>query len=406
MPILFVHGVKVRHDRFNNLLKTLREEIASRLSGMQVEGFFWGDRGVQTPYEGKSIPDFQVGARALDLALPIQDLPLSENQLKMFLLEDPYLELLAWQDREEFDPAGAGFTPLPVNVQQRNHMLYTKKPHIITIFQNHQSLRDAIGGEAVLGDTIATIVQRAFNLAGRMDRSLSTDEIIAPLSRCLTAALYSVSPAQSEIFDSEFSWSLVEDQVRNILEQELGGQRGWVGQKAKLGSFAAFTLIMRLGIRQRIMKSLAVFIGDILAYFAQRDMILRELDHKVVDIVGTSNDPLWLIGHSLGGIICFDYCCRTSRTIERLVTVGSQVGLLGELEILKSNSGAPILEKPKHVKNWLNIYDPNDFLSFLANPIFSEVTDIEINTQAPFPLSHSEYWKRLEVYNALTTELS
>src|SRR5947207_3892796 len=108
---------------------------------------------------------------------------------------------------------------------------------------------------------------------------------------------------------------------------------------------------MRLGVRQRIMKSLAVFIGDILAYFAKRDMILEDLEHKVAETVGTDNNPLWLIGHSLGGIICFDYCCQTSRTVERLVTVGSQVGLLGELGILKNISGAqpPILEKPRQV---------------------------------------------------------
>jgi pimeloyl-ACP methyl ester carboxylesterase len=152
-----------------------------------------------------------------------------------------------------------------------------------------------------------------------------------------------------------------------------------------------------------MMESMSLFIGDVLVYMSKRTDIMKKVEAAVASAMQNSNTPLWLVGHSLGGIICFDYCCETSRDVERLVTVGSQVGLFGELGALNVTleNNQKKFETPAKVKQWLNVYDPNDMLSFMANPVFTRVTDKEFDTQAPFPVSHSEYWNRSELYPVL-----
>jgi hypothetical protein len=93
--------------------------------------------------------------------------------------------------------------------------------------------------------------------------------------------------------------------------------------------------------------------------------------------------------------------------VDRLVTVGSQVGLFGELTSLKwaqAQSDGKLVT-PASVKHWVNIYDPDDMLSFLADPVFDRVTDSAVRTGAPFPASHSEYWYVTETYTKMLAAL-
>jgi pimeloyl-ACP methyl ester carboxylesterase len=196
--------------------------------------------------------------------------------------------------------------------------------------------------------------------------------------------------------------------VQHIVEQELGGQRGWIGDQFRNVALSAATVALRHGLRRRIMEAMALFIGDVLVYLARRNAILEELEKTVAVAVAADEGPLWLVGHSLGGIMCFDYCCTTNRDVERLVTVGSQVGLFGEFGALQQkplparDAVAGPLETPARVGRWLNLYDPDDILSFLAQPVFKRVVDIEIDTKAPFPASHNEYWNLPVVYEKMT----
>jgi hypothetical protein len=53
---------------------------------------------------------------------------------------------------------------------------------------------------------------------------------------------------------------------------------------------------------------------------------------------------------------------------------------------------------------WLNIYNPQDFLSFCAARVFPGVAGIddqEVDPQVPFPESHSAYWYHPGVYNLI-----
>lgn len=407
MALIFVHGVSVRKDRFDELLPTVREGIVSRLANISVEGFYWGGMASSLRYQGASIPGFLEGVRAIEGVVTNRAALVHSEQVAILLLEDPYLELVALRDAEEFDPAGAGFMPIPTEVATRNQILVARQAAIIAALDSDLELHAATGS-TIPSQTIPIIVQKAFDAAGRVDRHLSIVDLIHPLTRCLTAALYQTTVPPMAVLEPRFHWSVVGSQVYKIIDQEFGGQRGWIGNQVKSIAMSATTLALRHGLRRRIMDALALFMGDVLIYLVRRDAILAEMEKVIAASVAADSGPLWLVGHSLGGIICFDYCCTTNRQVERLVTVGSQVGLFGELGALQQNSSPAastvtgLLEPPACVGRWLNIYDPNDMLSFLAQPVFNRVADIEIDTNAPFPVSHSEYWNLPIVYEKLT----
>ena len=396
MPTVFVHGVTVRKDRYESLLVTVRKGLLDVQNDLTVEGFFWGDVASALRFGGASIPGFMAGVRAIEM-------PADERaQLMVLLLDDPYLELRILKDAEEFNPAGAGFAPMPRDVEHRNQAISGNQAALSSALNANPSLQAAIG-KRLDSRTISQIVATALDHAGRTDRQLTVVDLLDPLSRCLTAALFQTAVGATPVIDTEFDWRQVEADVQKTLEDIFGGQRGWIGDKLKNAALSSVTFAMRHGVRRRLMESMSLFIGDVLVYLSKRAEILDNLESVVAKTTKTSDTPLWLIGHSLGGIISFDYCCQTARDVERLVTVGSQVGLFGELGALKAplNANENKLETPAQVKRWINVYDPNDMLSFVAKPIFTRVNDIEFDTKAPFPVSHSEYWNRSEVYPEL-----
>ena len=54
---------------------------------------------------------------------------------------------------------------------------------------------------------------------------------------------------------------------------------------------------------------------------------------------------------------------------------------------------------------WLNIYSPQDFVSFVAGRIFgghAGITDVAIELAVPFPQSHCAYWHDDRVFRAIS----
>ncbi len=404
MQLLFVHGVRTRQDAFGQIMVTVREGIGTVRPNVSVEGFYWGDIASALHYGGASIPGYFAGARAIDADAVASVRADDVDQLNALLLDDPYLELLALKDPDDFNPAGAGFEPIPQEVEERNQRLYAVQPAVAEKLGDETRLRSVLGNKPVQ-DAITRLVSNAFDYAGRVNRGLQLPDLIDPLDRCLTAGLYQTVANDTSPLEERFPWVEVEDVVRDILERELGGQRGIIGDAFKNVTLIAVTNTLRQGLRRKFMQAMSMFIGDVLVYLAKREDVLDQLDHQVASLAG--GEPLWLVGHSLGGVICYDYGTVCSREIERLVTVGSQVGLLGEFGALNKTQPdltGRLLHTPDKIGTWLNIYDPDDMLSFLTKPMFDRVVDIEVDTGAPFPVSHGAYWFRPEVYDKIFIE--
>jgi hypothetical protein len=89
-----------------------------------------------------------------------------------------------------------------------------------------------------------------------------------------------------------------------------------------------------------------------------------------------------------------------------LVTIGSQSPILYELNALVGMEYNPNAKLPETFPEWLNIYDRNDFLSYVGEKIFSEkIQDVEIDSKQPFPESHGAYWENDKVWDAVLQKM-
>jgi Thioesterase domain len=382
MAIVFIHGITVRRDKFQRLLADVGEGCASAGCALDVTGCYWGDLGRSEGYTGASIPGFLDGTRGLGRG----ESGSRDAGLLAVLLEDPVAELSSLRDAEEFTLGGVGFRPGPSSVALRNDALRSKEKPVVTRVVQQAS---EFGGAAASleSERIARLVQDVFTAAAQADRTLDVAALCSPISRAITAGLCQIVGGE-DFLASDFRWNNAVKVVENALEAELGGQRGMFRNAAA----SALTLALRRGLRNRIMPPLSLFLGDVFAWFRNRDAILERVDDAVRPTL--KHGPPVIIGHSLGGVIAFEYCLQADRDVELLATVGSQVGLFGELGVLHGTTSTSDgrFANPPRVRRWRNVYDRDDALSFCANPIFAGVTDIDVDTGAPFPVSHSQYW--------------
>ena len=168
MPTIFLHGITVRQDRFLDLLESVRAGFNSAHHVQQVEGFYWGDRATSHRYRGASIPVLDQGARAIDARLESIE---GSKQMSILLIDEPLLELDVLKDAEEFDPSGAGFLPIPPEVEQRNEVLAQHFDPVWRALAQSGRLASVMGRKASDADW-QNMVHAAFDAAGRADRSL------------------------------------------------------------------------------------------------------------------------------------------------------------------------------------------------------------------------------------------
>jgi pimeloyl-ACP methyl ester carboxylesterase len=142
-------------------------------------------------------------------------------------------------------------------------------------------------------------------------------------------------------------------------------------------------------------------IGDILLY-QSRGADVRNFIRETIE---AAEPPVTVVAHSLGGIACFDLLALPNPPkVARLVTVGSQPPLLYEIGALASiNMPTPL---PLGFPTWLNIFDRNDFLSYLAAGLLNpardlKVKDLEVKSGQPFPDAHSAYFTNDVVWEAI-----
>lgn len=391
MSLVFVHGITVRRDRFERMIQDVQNGFRDAGSGLTVSGCYWGDLGRSASYKGTSIPGFLAGTRAIGGEMS----PQGDAALLMVLLEDPLAELRGLHDSEEFGLEAVGFSPVPPEVMQRNEVLRGAEKPVVT--QLTAAAGELTGPDNPLELTqIDTVVNTVLAEAAQADRALDAARLCGPISRAITAGLYRAAVSEDDLA-GEFRWNQAANVVQAALNAQLGGQRGLFSDLAS----DALTVALRNGVRNRIMPGLSRFLGDVLAWFAHRQAILARVDRAVQE--AEADEPLVLVGHSLGGVIAFEYCLQANRDVDLLATVGSQVGYFGELGVLPVTMPAMgKLQAPARVKSWRNVYDPDDALSFLTEPVFTGVKDIELDTGAPFPAAHSEYWNLSSTYALLT----
>jgi hypothetical protein len=178
--------------------------------------------------------------------------------------------------------------------------------------------------------------------------------------------------------------------------------------------------------RDSLHDKVALFVGDVFEYLHKRGQaevpgdIVSEVIASIDAVASqrSANDPLILIGHSLGGVILYDILThflvetKPDWEADALVTVGSQVGLFEEMkqfhasvEETGSKDDRTVKAIAPAAKVWINIYDEVDVFSFQAEPIFDKVEDFRFSSRTGVLSAHSAYFLRPTLYRRLRRRL-
>lgn len=145
-------------------------------------------------------------------------------------------------------------------------------------------------------------------------------------------------------------------------------------------------------------RKMALLLGDVMSYFAQRDagkagpivaLVIEALE-KASGYAVEHGEPLIVVAHSMGGNIVHDvlsHYCPDLR-VDLLVTAGTQVGLFEELKLFCASD--PALTRASggkvpplsNVGRWINVVDPADPLAFAVAPVFAGAEDLRFDTGA------------------------
>jgi hypothetical protein len=382
MPTLFVHGIG-KHDQeeFRALFRSVRDRVRAGIAARQAvvppeEAFFpiyWGDRGPRTWYRG--------------MALRTGSQPEA--------------------------PAHRGGTWLPARAQAKLAAEGGRTPGfdpgldaLTTVLSAPGPLHELLDE---LGIGTAELVHAVAQTAGQPCRA---DAVIARLlvrERLRAPGRRRGFAAQPE------SQAALRALLGLILEPPQAMPKG-IPTALSYPFWATVTALAR-HLRSSIMEAATRFVGDVMLYLA-RGAEVRQLVHTAIWQASAARpqEPLVLIAHSLGGVIAYDYLADPAfhdrPAVDLLVTVGSQVALFAEYGLLQASQvarqrgGIPqrTMSRAAGLRGaWLNIYDPDDFLSFPIGGIFPPEAGSDRSCPAgkPFPASHSAYWHNDEVYAAI-----
>ncbi|WP_328936935.1 alpha/beta fold hydrolase [Streptomyces tauricus] len=397
MRFIFVHGTGVRRERFDETFRWVREGLGERFKDADVVPCYWGDSfGSALSAGGASVPGM---ATSRGVADPEEE----DAAVWLLLFTDPFCELrvLAALGTEDDGLGMPGVQSAGERVGDAVRKLPRDLPPGSAGVEELAQLLtdiDLISGYADALDTLTSSDEFRDACAAVQDDGAAA-ELVTVTSRALVALLLAGAG------DGVLCTGNERDRLVNVLSGRLGGTaRGLVFQ----------AILLQLGLRWapqsvldrkrgEVTSNKASEVGDILRYQA-RGGPLR--DH-LAQIIGESPEPPVVIGHSLGGIALVDALALAAvhqqpLPVRLLVTVGSQAPFLHELGALASLPPSATL--PPGFPQWLNIYDRRDLLSYLAEPVFpgdSRVSDHEVHSRQPFPISHSAYWKLNAVYDRI-----
>lgn len=380
--LLFVHGTGVRLANYNKLLETAMQQAMAAGILWEFVPCAWGDPlGVE--FEGKCLPDISAadsGEQEFDFAR------------WQCLFDDPMFELdkLTIRDMSVKPPI------LPPGQPADWEILWTKINSYQPSLELHLLL-ERCGLLALWDVAWSTVIQTSPITKLAFQRSWhELPEASSALARSLIAQLHVLALNRGLAGPSRSSRSKLVERLLCDWRQQAYARSNFFEKMLKR---AATQSIARH--RARFTKSAALPIGDILLYQTKGEAIRSYIRAKIE----IASPPVTIIAHSLGGVAAFDLCALPNPpTVCNLITIGSQAPFFYEIGASSSiNSPDPL---PESFPRWLNIYDENDFLSYVAANLFPSAADLSVESGQPFPDSHSAYFSNYDMWNTIRIFIS
>lgn len=420
MPILYIHGVSHREGETEFGQDCARLFAKVGIPASELVPVYWGDHASKLP------------SRAAD----IKSLPLPWNR---------ELGPDALVDADANLPTGLlSVTPMLRYLDPRSPGLVTMEQVEAVLSGDDQLLdieepaRRALGLYAKYQATFA--VDRAFELAAVAPAE--ADALADPPDDRDQLLGFGDNPSQEDVkrkmseviaeglaegaTGNDYSRGLLNFNLRDFLGNAVAGIVGnlvqiggvnwamrWLARKLTQGAYkrwlknwvistmawlnqkvTGFLDVMFDKMERVVAPAVGNFLGDVFAY-------LRDEREEIQEIVRAryeearqmpGNSKLYIVAHSLGGLIAFDLCINRgghfrddtkTRKIDKLITFGSQVGLFQEIdpapELQVGTDG--LIDLGKYLGGWHNFYHEMDFLGFSANRVF-KVGDASVEEQS------------------------
>lgn len=179
--------------------------------------------------------------------------------------------------------------------------------------------------------------------------------------------------------------------------------------------------------RKGLNEFISIFLSDVFAYLNARfdkdkaspgeiqRRFLDKLEEARKDRARHNDEAIVVLSHSMGGQIVYDaithFVPRDQRfdklRIDLWCATASQVGFFEEQKLFIESSGGhkpgnPVPFPSRHLTAWWNVWDYNDFISFIAKDIIAGVDDSAYNTGIG---AHSGYLQRPSFYRKLADKV-
>lgn len=402
--LFFVHGTGVRQEGYRHAL-TLVEAglLANDLGGFSVVGCQWGDTiGDQFDDDWRDLVGRTLPPETTPT--PDPDIPPADDEHETSaweqLLRDPLMELRLVLLASPPSPAAA---PDEVPAATRD---------LADVVAEIAQAPPSVEGSGLTSDELAaaarTIVASdelttdGYGAVPATNRGII--RVVAQAIVALALARHRFDPPGTEpraAVDSDARDAVVAAIERTLLPGEdpyanTGGFEGRIRRFVQ-DRGTAFVRERRL---QLMRDYAAPFLADVAFYLRHGETFRDYVSEQIKDLA----PPIVAVGHSLGGVILVDLLSQDDEMeIELLVTAGTQAPLLYALRALEHLSPDDPASTP--FTPWLNFYNPNDFLSFCAKPLFPGMPGLveeKIEPEGiPFPAAHSAYWMENRIYERI-----
>jgi hypothetical protein len=381
--VLFVHGTGVRRGSYLATLACIRRAFDDHAIDHTLDTCLWGD-DLGAGEVRKAVPDVTLDPH------PAAALTRDQAYARWDLLaRDPLFELRLLRNKPASGPKPPAAVAAAKALWNRIEV-YVPTATLVPMLERAGLTHywDAAWKRVVVDDETARLATQSSTEIGEPGQAVA---------RALMAEMMGLA--------FEDGAPVPDAQLRDALVDRLVDD--WQARVAGVGAYLLrFVGEMAASIATPIIKwrrgplaeSANPAAGDILRYQA-RGAPIREYIRKRID--ETPGD-VYLLAHSLGGIACVDLLAAAPLDrVKGLITVGSQASYLHEIGALYGvEPGTPTV--PDYFPRWLNLYDPYDFLSYVAAPVFGErAQDVRIESGQPFPQSHSAYWTNAATWAAI-----
>jgi hypothetical protein len=389
MRAVLVHGINVTESAYAAHFREFEKRWRQSFPELTLAPCFWGHLGARLHAGGKSIPNYTATGGIAETD------PLAYWEI---LSIDPYF-VLRFATLPPEEDQGVSFASPTFDAHVKAAI-----SKLGAAFPDHEGeLASLLTAAAV--DVVASSPYRdMLSLAGLETRDFgaAVAKTIIAIARRQAAVMLA-----RDRFASPDSWiacrHLQQDKACETLSSRLAdlirartlGVSDWI-----VSGVARFA-------NRRAANERGAFIDqglrllDTLVYQGSGDTIRS----TVLQVLCQSNEETVLIAHSLGSVACFELLVsETLPHIGRLITVGSPIGFLYEINCLRH---FPFETKlPERFPRWLNIYDSRDYVSSLVQPFFPEVArDAIVESRQDFPVSHSAYWELPSFWETVSKEV-